>query len=41
MKTIGKIPDSSQAEKWITPDIFLFEKKLYEIKLNGEIVRLK
>lgn len=32
------IPDTTQAEKWITPFVFLFKGKYWEIKPDGEIV---
>lgn len=36
-----KLPDTSDAEEWITPDTFKFQGKIYKVLLNGEIVAVK
>jgi len=35
-----ELPDSSQAEKWITPDTFRYRGKVYKILLNGKVVEI-
>lgn len=34
------IPDSSYAEKWLTPDVFLFQGQLFLITTDYRVVRL-
>lgn len=31
------IPDSVQAEEWLSADVFLFKGQLWRVKSNGEI----
>ena len=34
------IPDTSQAEKWVTPETFIYQRKLYKVTDNFQIVRV-
>jgi len=34
------IPDTSQAEKWVTPETFLFKKRLYRITPDCKVIRV-
>jgi len=32
-----KLPDTSDAEKWLDEDTFVFESQIYKVKANGII----
>lgn len=36
-KTI-KLPKPNQAEKWLTPDIFIFQGHQYEVTIYGKVM---
>ena len=33
-------PDTNQAEQWLTTDLFLFRGHVWEVLLNGQVVKL-
>jgi hypothetical protein len=35
------IPDSLQAEEWITPYVFVYKGQLWEIKADGKVCLLE
>ena len=34
-----KIPDTSEAEKWLTDTTFIFQGKVYQVLPNGKVIR--
>ncbi len=40
-ETPGKIPDTTQAEKWIDDETFEFEGKIYRVLPDGKIILVK
>ncbi len=40
-ETPGKTPDTTQAEKWLTDETFIFEGKIYKVLPDGKIVIVK
>ncbi len=32
-----KMPNPSEAERWITPDIFVYQGKHYEVDIHGKV----
>ena len=40
-ETPNRIPDTTQAEKWLTEDTFEFEGKIYRVLPNGKVVEVK
>ncbi len=36
-KPIPELPGSSDAEKWLDPDHFIYKGKVYKIELNGTV----
>lgn len=33
-------PDTNQAEQWLTPDSFLYKGHIWEVLLDGRVVKL-
>ena len=40
-ETPNRIPDTTQAEKWLTEDTFEFEGKIYRVLPNGKVILVK
>ena len=40
-ETPGKIPDTTQAERWLTEDTFEFEGTVYRVLPNGKVVEVR
>lgn len=40
-RIVEDIPDTSQAEEWLSEDVFIFKGRLWEVKPNGEVVPCK
>ncbi len=38
---IDEIPDGAMAEKWLTPDIFIWHGRMWELKPNLQVVGVK
>lgn len=36
-----KIPDTSEAESWVDPDVFRWNGQLWRILINGQVVKEK
>lgn len=34
---VEKIPDTSDAEEWLTPELFIYQGKVYEVLITGQI----
>ncbi len=35
---MAKLPEPHDAEKWLTPDIFVYKGKQYEVTIHGKVI---
>ena len=40
-ETPKRIPDTTQAEKWLNDETFTFEGRIYKVLLDGKVVLVK
>jgi len=39
-EVLEKLPDSQDAEEWISPEIFIYHGDLYEVQPDGTVKKL-